>query len=85
MICFIFYVQALQTDILKHSHDHDNLNREGQSLIGLVDTDKNHVTDTLFDANKRWENLSQGNYSTDMSLYASKYTCYAVVKQKILM
>lgn len=45
---------------MKHSHDHDNLNREGQSLVGLVDTDQNHVTETLEDANRRWENLSQG-------------------------
>ena len=55
-----FFFQTLQADILKHSHDHDNLNREGQSLVGLVDTDQNHVTDTLDDANRRWENLSQG-------------------------
>jgi len=39
-------------------------------LVGLVDTDQNHVTDTLEDANRRWENLSQG---TVYSMYKCVY------------
>lgn len=53
--------QALRSDVLKLSYDQELLNREGQSLMDSVDSDKGLVKIRLEDVNQRWDNLNEGN------------------------
>ncbi|OWF34915.1 Dystonin [Mizuhopecten yessoensis] len=52
--------QSLQADMLKKSHDHDIINKEGQALINVVDADQDHVAKNLEDVNRRWKDLDGG-------------------------
>lgn len=52
--------QALRGDVLKFSYDQELLNREGQSLMDSVDSDKGLVKVRLEDINQRWDNLNEG-------------------------
>ena len=52
--------QALRGDILKLTHQQELLNREGQSLMNSVDSDKGTIKVRLEDINHRWDNLNEG-------------------------
>ena len=52
--------QALRGDILKLTHQQESLNREGQSLMNSVDSDKGTIKVRLEDINHRWDNLNEG-------------------------
>ena len=52
--------QALRGDILKLTHQQESLNREGQSLMNTVDSDKGTIKVRLEDINHRWDNLNEG-------------------------
>ena len=54
--------QGLRGDILKLTHQQELLNREGQSLINSVDSDKGSIKVRLEDINHRWDNLNEGLY-----------------------
>ena len=54
--------QALRGDILKLTHQQELLNREGQSLMNSVDSDKGTIKVRLEDINHRWDNLNEGGY-----------------------
>ncbi|XP_041359572.1 microtubule-actin cross-linking factor 1, isoforms 1/2/3/5-like isoform X3 [Gigantopelta aegis] len=51
-------LQALQKDVLKKTHDHDNLNREGEALIGCVEDGQPEIEQQLKSINERWEDLN---------------------------
>ena len=46
--------------MLKKTHDHDNLNREGEALIGCVEEGQPEIEQQLKDVNERWEDLNSG-------------------------
>jgi predicted nucleic acid-binding Zn-ribbon protein len=52
--------QALRGDVLKFSYDQELLNREGQSLMDAVESDKGLVKVRLEDLNQRWDNINEG-------------------------
>ena len=52
--------QSLRGDVLKMSYDQELLNREGQSLMDTVDSDKGQVKVRLADVNQRWEAVNDG-------------------------
>ena len=54
--------QALRGDILKLTHQQESLNRDGQSLMNSVDSDKGTVKVRLEDINQRWDNLNEGQH-----------------------
>ena len=54
--------QTLQADISRKSHDHENLNSEGNDLIHSCDKDTDEVQDQLDDINSKWEQLSTGTH-----------------------
>ena len=52
--------QALQTELLRKSRDHEALNQVGQSLIDTSEKDQDMVREKLEQLNGRWESLNDG-------------------------
>ncbi|XP_046365478.2 microtubule-actin cross-linking factor 1-like isoform X10 [Haliotis rufescens] len=61
-------LQALQNDVLKKTHDHDHLNREGEALMECVKDGRQNVRNQLDDLNNRWEHLNSGITERSQSL-----------------
>ncbi len=54
------HLQALKTEIVRKSRDHESLNNEGQALIECSEKDQDVIQDTLQGINKRWDALMDG-------------------------
>lgn len=52
--------QALQTEILRKSRDHETLNSKGQELISTSDRDGDAVQAVLDGVNNRWTDFNDG-------------------------
>ena len=52
--------QALHTEILRKSRDHETLNSKGQELISTSDRDGDAVQAVLDGVNNRWTDLNDG-------------------------
>jgi chromosome segregation ATPase len=51
-------VQGLQTEMLKKSRDHENLNAEGEHLLQITDKDHEIVKEKLDYVNRKWDDVS---------------------------
>ena len=66
--------QALQTEILRKSRDHETLNSEGHQLISTSDRDGDTVQAVLDSVNNRWTELSDG--TSHLLIYSFLYGGY---------
>ena len=65
--------QALQTEILRKSRDHETLNSEGHKLISTSDRDGDTVQAVLDSVNNRWTELSDGTSYLPILLFKSNH------------
>ena len=52
------FFQALDSDMLRKSSDHDTLNATASSVLSSADTDHEAIQDTLDNINGRWDELA---------------------------
>ena len=60
MALLLLFSQALQSELLKKSQDHQMLNSEGDALIASTSRDQHIIKEELETVNHRWEELSKG-------------------------